>query len=232
MRLDPLIIETLRTCASERTRRSPAWLPHQVPIIEKTAPAVLRFAFLTGQRVADMLRLRGDQIHHVKTSTWESIAVLITSGKVVQKTGPWTLHLLPNGLAHQILLDSWDPTSAYVFLKSPPLTPAQETTLIARYERELKQVFPHDLRNPRRLGLCIGAMEGLTNAELQTISQHPDPKTLRIYLAAGMLDSQTVRNHHRLQRATQEALSSGSLAWSVEPLRGSIPRSVTKKLEL
>lgn len=232
LRLDPLMIETLRTCASERFRRTPAWLPHQVPIIEKTAPAVLRFAFLTGQRVADMLRLRGDQIHHIRTTNWESIAALITSGKVVQKTGPWTLHLIPKGLAHQILMESWKPPSAYVFFQSPPLTPAQENVVIAKYERELKHHFSHDLRNPRRLGLCIGAMEGLSNAELQTISQHPDPKTLRIYLAAGMLDKQTGLNHHRLQRATELALTTGTLDWSVEPLKASSPPSPTRRLAL
>lgn len=219
MHLDPHIVETIRVIVAEKHRRSPAWLPQDLDPIVNADPPVIRFAFLTGQRVSDCLRIRAEQIFQITTPTWQTLAVMITAGKVVQKTGPWCLHLLPNGQAHQILRNSWDGNSAYVFFASPPLSVQEETAMIVKLEMQLKHLFPNDLRNPRRLGLSTGALNGMSNCQLQTLSQHPDARTLRIYLASGMLDKATGEVHHQFQRFTEAALTTsiGDRGWSVTP---------------
>lgn len=223
--MSPQIIETLKAVMQGQKMKEPAWFPTQELTPRYLAPMLMahrcmEFCFLTGQRVSDVLRIKQKNCFVVKQHNFHSVGVVLTSGKVVMRTGPWTLHLPWGSRAHQLLTNTtqWGKTP-YAFLEVPTLlTHAEETKMIEKVERQIKQSFPMDLRTPRRAGLSTAALcSDLNLQDMLLVSRHPSVETLRIYLAAGLLDRHAMEVHHKFVATTEKALSERH-TFSVSPL--------------
>lgn len=157
----------------------------------------LLLSWILGQRVGDILLWRTGNVGKTTRLAGElsSLTILVVQGKTVPATGPYTIHVdieSETALEIQKLKDSRMASKMpYLFLDLPTLTDNHDTarTAARRQEALIKTFYPCDLRSCRRGGLSAMALQGLPDAQLQTLSRHPDPATLRRYLGAGRLNA-------------------------------------------
>lgn len=224
---------TLATLKREQlSTRKPAWDPSNLTLFcpattvhtwhtdhaPRTIPA--RLAWLTGQRIGDVLLWRPNYLFEIQIQDHHSLAQLVVEGKTVASTGPYALHLPPNGPAADLLREATalaiKQNRAYTFLNTTIELPKADAIRAAlKLEKELKdnECTAIDLRAIRRGGLST--MTFVTGAEpekLQRCSRHKSTETLRIYQGAGLLDLNTARVQQALVSANESALLSPEIA--------------------
>ena len=180
---------------------------------------VLKLTWLMGQRIGDILRLKSRNIFRVQTPHSNSIACLFTSGKVVQRTGPCVIHLPMGGESANIITLALTRTKKlmpYVFMDydGPPLNETDEMKLVSRYEEHLKSLeeMSFDMRALRRGGLSSASLlGGFSKDELRELSRHPSNDTLRLYLAAGILDNESASTQMKIIRTNEESMKNATL---------------------
>lgn len=226
---DPVFSKLLNNLLSaSRTTRAPLWNPAddlevlRDPVTVTKMPDAARFAWTTGQRIGDILRLRCDQVFKITQNQTAgaptTIAVIFIRGKVIKSHGPYALHLPEQSWAANLVLNlvNRSPPSQYLFMEAPPgllLTPQLEDCMMMLSETSLHQEMAalnlpkRDLRSLRRGGLVTAALSGqFSPADLRCLSRHKTDDMLRIYLGAGLFDVQTAMTQSRFIWNNEESL--------------------------
>lgn len=212
-------------------KREPAWNPMDPDdwlqpqaisqLIMKNVALPIAFAWLTGQRVGDVLRLENKYVQNIPMLN--STAVTFVRGKVTSHRGPFTIHLPMDSIAQKIVMRqrAMRQTSAYLWFQSPRLMESEETKRVAIEERALKKFIPKsDLWAVRRGGLATLALTGKYQShEIRHLSMHVDDDGLQRYLGAGVL------NRSKAQIQTQMIMDLDDLVKVALPIDKPLPAS-------
>jgi len=140
-------------------------------------------ALIWGQRIGDVLKLKGENIWIVKDSVTPEgrIGCVFVETKTARASGPYTLSASLDTLVGRILrmMKGIIPND-YIFLCS---------------HSEIHQWLPQKLclRALRRTGLVRLALTGITLAELMSFSRHKTVGVLEVYLFRGIFNIPVVR---------------------------------------
>ena len=176
-----------------------------------------------GNRMADFARVEKQNIFINNTSVGPVFSVKLVSGKTVNSTGPFVIHIPVASEAGHILTLLYDcfPTSPYLLINTPKLL-APDSQLLTdlaldlsnRIRDDLRQSIPRlTIRALRRGGLSsMGNLEVPTSTIL-TYSRHTTEKSLLRYMGDGI---------HNLDLAVQQTNTTLRLENAAEH-----PRSAT-----
>lgn len=202
----------------EKATQVPAWSPgddQQVAtpgfmntLLSNAKFAPLVIAFVTGQRLSDVMLWRRSSARAVRLASTESVAILVVEGKTVSQTGPYVVHLPRNGLAVRCLAQATG-KGPYFFLPVGKILPKMDARKeVVRQQRLLKKTasLVMDLRALRRGGLSLMGATGAPNSHLLALSHHKSEEMLRRYLAAGLLDRKLANTQMQLIRHNENAV--------------------------
>ena len=229
--ISPLLRKTVNLMKDALQKvRIPAWSPMDIQEIAQpstllksgvTGPQL--FAYLTGHRLGDILRIRKACVYRVKAPLiGESISIMIVRGKTVRTTGPYPIHLPTESICAQMILERMkDDSGPYIFLSSETiLSETAEDEAVSSMRAALHRRHPLDARALRRGGLSVLSLLGNSGAEIRALSRHTTDDSARIYLGAGLLDTQLAATQHRLIKQLEENLRANSENFSVSPCAG------------
>ena len=156
------------------------WLPRLPVHLQPLLPVT----FFLGQRASDVLMLRPQCLSVISSlgpRAEEFLAITFLEGKVVGKTGPYTLHCRKDSVVGRALttaaaaatLKGWE------FLFVPPDSDREEQRAALHAE------IQRDVRCLRRGGLQRRALMGLPFSSILVFYRHACENTLRKYLEMG-----------------------------------------------
>ena len=183
-------------CMSAKVAQSLWAIRYQDPLL--IFPIV--WSWVLGQRNGDILLWRTGNVRFLsKANGLSSVSVLVVEGKTVAKSGPFTIHIPPESTLAKDLTEHAEKRRAkklpYLFLQTNSLlnSHAETRALAIRQQHLMKKHFQGDLRATRRGGLSSLSIQALPEAQICTLSRHPDLSMLRRYLAAGRLNTTEAR---------------------------------------
>lgn len=157
------------------------------------APVLL--AYLLTQRVGDVLAWRTDNVRLIERAdpATNTVSILVVEGKTVARTGPYAVQCWQNSIAAKLLMElkSEDTTTPYLFLKESSILEdhAEVRKAVIQQQRKIKQVWKQKLLAPRRgSAVALGSL-ATPEEDIMTLSRHPQPHTLRRYMAAGLMSN-------------------------------------------